>query len=98
MEFTKTVLMNLSTGQQGRQRHREQTCGCSWGRRGWDESREQHGNIYHHMQNRSRVGICCVTQELNSVLRDYPEGWDGEGDGRGVEEGGDICISGADSC
>ena len=50
------------------------------------------------MQNRSRVEICCVTQELNSVLRDYPEGWDGEGDGRGVEEGGDIYISGADSC
>ena len=32
------------------------------------------------------------------MLRDNPEMWDGEGDGRGVEEGGDICISGADSC
>ena len=46
MESRKTVLMNLSAGQQGKQRHREQTCGRSWGRRGWDESREQHGNIY----------------------------------------------------
>ena len=26
------------------------------------------------------------------------EGWDGEGDGREVQEGGDICIPMADSC
>ena len=26
------------------------------------------------------------------------EGWDGEGDGREVQKGGDICISMADSC
>ena len=26
------------------------------------------------------------------------EGWGGEGDGREVQEGGDICISLADSC
>ena len=26
------------------------------------------------------------------------EGWDGAGDGRGVEKGGDICIPKADSC
>ena len=26
------------------------------------------------------------------------EGWDGEGDGREVQKGGDICISVADSC
>ena len=26
------------------------------------------------------------------------EGWDGEGDGREVERGGDICIPMADSC
>ena len=26
------------------------------------------------------------------------EGWDGEGDGRKVQEGGDICISMEDSC
>ena len=27
-----------------------------------------------------------------------PEGWDGEGDGREVHEGGDICTPVADSC
>ena len=26
------------------------------------------------------------------------EGWEGEGDGREVQKGGDICISMADSC
>ena len=26
------------------------------------------------------------------------EGWDGEGDGKEVKEGGDICIPVADSC
>ena len=26
------------------------------------------------------------------------EGWDGAGDGRGIQEGGDICIPMADSC
>ena len=26
------------------------------------------------------------------------EGWDGEGDGKGVQKGGDICIAVADSC
>ena len=46
MESRKTILMNQSAGQQRRHRHREQTYGHSGGRRGWDESREQHGNIY----------------------------------------------------
>ena len=32
------------------------------------------------------------------VLWDNPEGWGGEGGGKGVQDGGDICISGADSC
>ena len=39
------VLMNTSAGQQWTHRHREQTCGHSGGRRGWDELRKYHGNI-----------------------------------------------------
>ena len=27
-----------------------------------------------------------------------PRGWDGTGDGRGLQRGGDICIPMADSC
>ena len=32
------------------------------------------------------------------VLCDNIEGWDGEGGGRGVQEGGYICIPMVDSC
>ena len=39
------VLMKQFAGQQWRCRHREQTCGRSGGGRGWDELREEHGNI-----------------------------------------------------
>ena len=36
----------LFAWQQWRCRHREQTCGRRVGRKGWDEWREWHGNIY----------------------------------------------------
>ena len=39
-----------------------------------------------------------MIQEAQPMLRDNLEGWDGVGDGRGVQEGGDICILVADSC
>jgi len=37
-------------------------------------------------------------RELKQGLCDNLEGWDGEGDGREVQEGGDMCIPMADSC
>ena len=37
-------------------------------------------------------------RELKQGLCDNLEGWDGEGDGRKFQKGGDICISMADSC
>ena len=40
MESKKMVLMNLFAEQQWRHRHREQSCGYSGGRRGWDKLRE----------------------------------------------------------
>ena len=41
------VLMNLSAGQKWRCRHREQIYEHRMvGRRGWDEQREYHRNIY----------------------------------------------------
>ena len=40
MESRKMVLRNLSTGQQWRCRHREQTFEHSWGERSWDDFRE----------------------------------------------------------
>ena len=32
------------------------------------------------------------------MLYDNLKGWDGEGNGRGIQEGGDTCILVADSC
>ena len=46
MEFRKMVLMILHAEQQRRRRHKEQTFGFSGRRQGWDELREQHGNIH----------------------------------------------------
>ena len=39
-----------------------------------------------------------MTQELKKGFYNNLEGWNGEGDGREVQEGGDICIPKADSC
>jgi len=39
-----------------------------------------------------------MAQETQKQLSINLEGWDGEGDGRGVQQGGDICIPMADSC
>ena len=42
---------------------------------------------------------CAVwLRELKQGLCINLEGWDGEGDGREVQTGGDICIPMADSC
>ena len=37
-------------------------------------------------------------RKLKQMLCIKLEGWDGEGDGREVQKGGDICIPMADSC
>ena len=37
-------------------------------------------------------------RELKQGLCDNQQEWDGEGDGREMQEGGDICIPMADSC
>ena len=39
-----------------------------------------------------------MMRELNPILRDNLEGWDGMGGGRKVQGGRDICIPMADSC
>ena len=42
------------------------------------------------------MGICWL-RKLKQGLCINLEGWDGEGDGREVQKGGDICIPVADS-
>ena len=47
------------------------------------------------MQNRWPMGICCMTQGTQTGALYW---WDEDGNGREVQEGGDICISMADWC
>ena len=44
------------------------------------------------------MGICCVAQGAQSSALRQPRGVDGDGDGRDIQEGGDIHIPVADSC
>ena len=46
MEFRKMVTMTLYARQQKRHRCKEQTVGLCERRRGWDDLREQHRNMY----------------------------------------------------
>ena len=91
------VLKNLFTGQQWRNRHREQTYGH--GERGGE------GEMYGKSNMENYITICKIDSQwafavwlrnLKQGLCINLEGWDGEGDGREVQKGGDICIPMAD--
>ena len=93
------VLKNLFTGQQWRNRHREYTYGH--GERGGEG--EMYGKS--NMETYITIGKIDSQQEFVIWLRKLKqglcinlEGWGGEGDGREVQKGGDICISMTDSC
>ena len=91
--------MNLLAGQQWRCRHREQTCGHSGGRWGWDKWREWHRNIYiTFCKTDSQWEFPVWCRELNPGLWHNLEGWDGVRGGREVPEGGDICRPKVDLC
>jgi len=87
------VLKNLFTGQQLRNRHREQTYGH--GERGGE------GEMYAESNMETYITICKIDSQrefaacfrkLKQRLCINLEGWNGEGDQREVQKGGDICI------
>ena len=93
------VMKNLFTGQQWRNGHREQTYG--FGERG------NEGEMYGKSNMETYITICKIDNqwEFAVCLRKLKQGlcinlkgWDGEGDGREVQKGGDTCIPIADSC
>ena len=95
----KKILKNLFAGQQWRNRHREETYGH--GKRGGE------GEMYRKSNMETYITICKIDSqwEFSVWLRKLKQwlcinlvGWDGEGDGREVQKGGDICILLADSC
>ena len=64
------------------------------GRMHWENSKETYTLPY--VKQRASENLLCDTGSSASALGNL-EGWDGEGDGRGVQEGGDMCIPVADS-
>ena len=89
------VLKNLFTEQQWRNRHRE----YGQGERGGE------GELYAKSNTETYITICKIDSQwefalwlrkLKQGLCINLEGWDGEGDGREVQEGGDMCIPMAD--
>ena len=44
-------------------------------------------HVYYHTWNRSPVQVQCMKRHTKLVHWDNPEGWDGKGDGRGVQDG-----------
>ena len=92
------VLKNLLTGQQWRNRHREETYGH--GERGGE------GEMFGESNMETYITVCKIDSQwewavclrkLKQELCINLEGWNGEGDGNEVQKGGDICIPVVDS-
>ena len=88
MEFRKMVMITLYVRQKKRQRCTEQTFGLCGRRRGWDDLREYHQNMYiikcetNHQPRLDTLDKCS-----GLVHWEDPEGWDGVGGRRGVQDG-----------
>ena len=92
------VLENLFTGHQWKNRYRELTYGYERG---------EECKMYGKSNMETYITICKIDSQrefavwprkLKQGLCINLEGWDGEGDGREFQSGGDICIPVADSC
>ena len=89
----------MFAGQQWRSRHREQTCGH--GERGGEGEMYGKSNMETYItifKIDSQREFAVWLRKLKQRLCINLEGWDGEGDWRGLQKGGDICIPMADSC
>ena len=84
------ILKNLFAGQQWRNRHREQTYGQ--GERGGASEMYGESNMETYIticQIDSQRECAVWLRKLKQGLCTNLEGWDGEGDGREVQNGGD---------
>ena len=99
MESRKMVLKNPFTGQQWRNRHREQAYGH--GERGGEDEMYGKSNMDMYItmcKIDSKWEFSVWLRKLKQGLCINLEGWDGEGDGRQLQKGGDTCICMAYSC
>ena len=82
------VTMTLYARQQKRHRCKEQTFGLCGRRQGWDDLRDSIETcILSYVKQIASPGSMHTTGCSGLVLWDDPEGWDGEGGGRGVQDG-----------
>ena len=92
MESRRMVLMSLFAEQQWRHRHRKQTWGHSWERRGWDELGGQHWNKkLYHIKWTASGNLLYDTGSSNLVLYDNLQGWDVVEGGRDAQKE-EICV------
>ena len=95
---TKCRKMSLFTGQQWRNRHREYTYGH--GERGGEVEMYRRSNMETYTtvcKIESQWEFAIWLKKLKQGLYINLEGWNGEGDGREAQKGGDIILM-ADSC
>ena len=98
-ESRKMLLKNLFTGQQWRNRHREQTHGH--GERGGEGEMYGKSNMETYItmyKIDSQWEFAVWLRKCKLGLCIHLEGWDGEEGGREFQKGGYICIYMADSC
>ena len=82
------VMITLYAKQKKRHRGIEQTFGLCGRRRGWDVSREQHRNMYIIKCETDHQSRLDARDKCSGLVHcDEPEGWGGEGGGRGVQDG-----------
>ena len=99
MKSSKMVLMNLFAAQHWRYRHlREQTCVHSSGKE--RVGRIDRVALKHTLPHLRQIASGTLLYDSGSSAQysDNLEGWDGMGDEREVQEGGDRCIPMAYSC
>ena len=64
-----------------RDRHKEQTCEHSGGRKGWEKLRDQHQHTYTTMYKTDGQWEATIWhREFSSVICDDTEGWDAKGE------------------
>ena len=83
------VTVTLYARQQKRHRCKEQTFGlCGEGEGGMIGENSTEACILPHVKQMTSASSVHGTGHSKPVHWDNPEGWDGEGDGRGLRDGG----------
>ena len=98
MESRKIVLIKLFAGQQWRHRHTEQAYRPGLGEEGEGEMYRVTWKLTLPYIKQIANGNFPFLRKLKQGLYVNVEGWDGDADGRDVQEGGNICRPMADSC